>query len=95
MDSKILEYRLLTRESVIGGAYCLSKVAGRIQTYLKLAEQLRGLTGGGASDVSGEVVEARDVLFRELQLYKLEVDKSQHMSKVAPRILEIKICQCL
>ncbi len=67
-----------TTFNITTGAYCISKVANRIQNYLKLLQVEQD--DHAASD---SLLSAREMLCRELQLYKLELDKALYMSGVA------------
>jgi hypothetical protein len=69
-DTKILESRLLTRESAIGGS-SLSRCALKFQQYMGFYEKNNPHGNTPASDVTGEY----EALCREVMLYQVEMKK--------------------
>jgi hypothetical protein len=68
-DTKILESRLLTRESAIGGS-SLSRCAVRLQQYLKTSAESKATLPGNEYEA----------FCRDVSLYQVEMKKYQEVN---------------
>jgi predicted nucleic acid-binding Zn-ribbon protein len=74
MDNKCLEYRLLTRESTVGGSVG-SSVSRCAAKFNSLTNSKRAADEKRDDNVSGSL----DSFIREVYMYRLDIGKTQHM----------------
>jgi hypothetical protein len=85
IDTKLLEARLASRESAIGGS-SVSQCATRMQQYYKLVQE---------SDDEKAIAVALENYARGLLLYSLEMDKAEQAYHMCDREIEGVFCDCI